>query len=207
MSDQSSNPLNFLQGMWNQMGFQLPGMVTPTLDEGELDKQIKDLKSVENWLRMNLSMLQMTIQNLEMQKSALGTFRTMSSHFTKPEAHTATTSTSETPFSAFFQAAQTAQPPQPEAQEATAGDVAANTGTDEAALAKAAMWPWEMMNELNSQMQAQLAEAAKTSATAKAAKKAAQSIKTAGTTGTARKPAAKKPTAKTAAKSQTKKAG
>lgn len=76
-----NNPLDMLQGMWNQMGFQLPGMVTPTLDEGELDKQIRDLKSVENWLRMNLSMLQMTIQNLEMQKSALGTFRSMSAHF------------------------------------------------------------------------------------------------------------------------------
>lgn len=103
MSDNTNNPLNFLQGMWNQMGFQLPGMVTPTLDEGELDKQIKDLKSVENWLRMNLSMLQMTIQNLEMQKSALGTFRTMSSHFTHPEKPT---ETPENPFSAFFQAAQ-----------------------------------------------------------------------------------------------------
>ena len=85
MTDAQNNPLNFLQGMWNQMGFQLPGMVTPTLDEGELDKQIKDLKLVENWLRMNLSMLQMTIQNLEMQKSALGTFRSMSESFTNPE--------------------------------------------------------------------------------------------------------------------------
>src|SRR5574343_1962003 len=108
MSEQSSNPLNFLQGMWNQMGFQLPGMVTPTLDEGELDKQIKDLKSVENWLRMNLSMLQMTIQNLEMQKSALGTFRTMSSHFTHPEKPT---ETPENPLSAVVQAAP--QPGQP----------------------------------------------------------------------------------------------
>ena len=86
MSDASNNPLNFLQGMWNQMGFQLPGMVTPTLDEGELDKQIKDLKSVENWLRMNLSMLQMTIQGLEMQRATLSALQAISQSASSPEA-------------------------------------------------------------------------------------------------------------------------
>jgi len=30
-----------------------------------------ELKSVENWLKMNLSFLQMTIKTLEMQKAAL----------------------------------------------------------------------------------------------------------------------------------------
>jgi hypothetical protein len=182
--------------MWNQMGFQLPGMVTPTLDEGELDKQIKDLKSVENWLRMNLSMLQMTIQNLEMQKSALGTFRTMSSHFTQ---HDAPAAPPENPFSAFFQAAQAAQPPQPEPEPA-ATPVNANNDSagDEAALAKAAMWPWEMMNDINAKMQEQLAEATKNSATAKVAKKAG--AKPAPAAVSARQPAAKKTSAKPRAK-------
>ena len=36
---------------------------------GKLDKHITDLKAVEGWLRMNLSMLQMTIQSLEMQRT------------------------------------------------------------------------------------------------------------------------------------------
>jgi hypothetical protein len=188
MNDSQNNPLNFLQGMWNQMGFQLPGMVTPTLDENELDKQIKDLKSVENWLRINLSMLQMTIQNLEMQKAALGTFRTMSESFTHPEPASASP---ETPFSAFFKMPQGATPPAsapaPEAPAAAA---------DEAGLTKAAMWPWEMMNELNAKMQSQLADSAQ--------KEPARKKPAGSATAAARKAtAAKKP----AAKRGTKKAG
>nr|WP_211159846.1 PhaM family polyhydroxyalkanoate granule multifunctional regulatory protein [Aromatoleum aromaticum] len=63
--------------MWSSMGFSLPGMVTPTLDVDELDKRIADLKAVENWLKMNLNMLQMTIQGLEMQRVAIATMQAM----------------------------------------------------------------------------------------------------------------------------------
>jgi len=62
------------------MGFSLPGMVTPTLDVNELDKRIADLKAVENWLKMNLNMLQMTTQGLEMQRVALAAVQAMSQH-------------------------------------------------------------------------------------------------------------------------------
>ena len=191
MNDAPNNPLNFLQGMWNQMGFQLPGMVTPTLDEGELDKQIKDLKSVENWLRMNLSMLQMTIQNLEMQKSALGTFRTMSESFTNPEATATTAPQTETPFSAFFKMPQGTTPPEPQPAPPAPEAPAATTG-NEADLTKAAMWPWEMMNELNAKMQAQLADVAQ--------KQPARKKPAGSATAAARKAAAKKPAAKRTAK-------
>jgi hypothetical protein len=64
--------------MWNQMGFSLPGMVTPTLDVDELDKRIKDMRAVEGWLKMNLNMLQMSIQGLEMQRAALAAVKAMS---------------------------------------------------------------------------------------------------------------------------------
>jgi hypothetical protein len=67
----SQDPLEFLKGMWSSMGFHLPGMVTPTLDVNELDKRIADLKAVEGWLKMNLNMLQMSIQGLEMQRVTL----------------------------------------------------------------------------------------------------------------------------------------
>ena len=160
MTDSQNNPLNFLQGMWNQMGFQLPGMVTPTLDEGELDKQIKDLRSVENWLRMNLSMLQMTIQNLEMQKSALGTFRSMSESFTNPDNAAATAQPAENPFSNFFKMAGANAPAEPAPAPGPPPETVATAPADEAGLAKAAMWPWEMMNELNAKMQEQLADSA-----------------------------------------------
>ena len=59
------------QKMWNPMNFPLPGMVQPTMDPKEVEKKISELKAVENWLRMNLGMLEMTIKTLEMQRSAL----------------------------------------------------------------------------------------------------------------------------------------
>ena len=71
MSDAPQDPLEFLKSMWGSMGFPLPGMVTPTLDVGELDKRITDLRAVEGWLKMNLGMLQISIQGLEMQRATL----------------------------------------------------------------------------------------------------------------------------------------
>lgn len=192
MTDSQNNPLNFLQGMWNQMGFQLPGMVTPTLDEGELDKQIKDLKSVENWLRMNLSMLQMTIQNLEMQKSALGTFRSMSESFTNPDNAAATTQPAENPFSNFFKMAGANAPAEPAPAPAPPTEAVATAPADEAGLAKAAMWPWEMMNELNAKMQEQLADSGQSKTTRK--KPAGSATAAARKAATGKKPAPKRNT-------------
>jgi hypothetical protein len=59
------------QKMWNPMNFPLPGMFQPTMDIGEIEKKIAELTAVENWLRMNLGFLEMTVKTLEMQKSAL----------------------------------------------------------------------------------------------------------------------------------------
>ena len=71
MSETPQDPLEFLKSIWGSMKFPLPGMVTPTLDVGELDKRISDLKAVEGWLKMNLGMLQISIQGLEMQRATL----------------------------------------------------------------------------------------------------------------------------------------
>lgn len=79
----AQDPLNFVRNMWNNMGFPLPGMVTPTLDLDELDKRIQDLKAVEHWLKMNLNMLQMTTQGLEMQRAAVAAVKAMSEHATE----------------------------------------------------------------------------------------------------------------------------
>ena len=72
-----NDPLAFVRNLWGNMGVTMPGMVAPTFDVDELDKRIKDMKAVEGWLRMNLSMLQMTIQGLEMQRTTLGTVQAM----------------------------------------------------------------------------------------------------------------------------------
>lgn len=79
MTNETRNdPMDFLKSMWGNMGFSLPGMVTPTLDTDELGKRITDLKAVEGWLKSNLSLLQMSIQALEMQRSTLAAFQQMS---------------------------------------------------------------------------------------------------------------------------------
>jgi len=41
----------------------------------EMDKRISDLRAVENWLRMNLSMLSSTIQGLEVQRATVATLK------------------------------------------------------------------------------------------------------------------------------------
>ncbi|HEX6735496.1 MAG TPA: PhaM family polyhydroxyalkanoate granule multifunctional regulatory protein [Azonexus sp.] len=121
--EQIHDPLNFMRNLWGNMGFSLPGMVTPTFDLDELDKRIKDMKAVEGWLRMNLSMLQMTIQGLEMQRTTVSTVQAMGQ-----------------------MASQAAQSMQTEAPAAAAAP-------EKTAFSEAAMWPWQMMQQMREQMQ------------------------------------------------------
>jgi len=53
----------------------IPSMMMPTLDVKELDKRISDLRSVEHWLNLNLSLLRTTIQGLDMQRSTLAAWQ------------------------------------------------------------------------------------------------------------------------------------
>jgi hypothetical protein len=53
----------------------LPSMITPTLDIGELDKRIADLRAVEQWLALNANMLRATIQSLEVQRNTIATLK------------------------------------------------------------------------------------------------------------------------------------
>ena len=69
--DQPPDPFEFLKSLWGPMGLPLAGVMTPSLVQDELDRRIAELKSVENWLNMNLNVLRMTIQGLEMQKAGL----------------------------------------------------------------------------------------------------------------------------------------
>jgi hypothetical protein len=156
MSNENTNmndPLAFIRNMWSSMGVTMPGMVTPTFDVDELDKRIKDMKAVEGWLRMNLSMLQMTIQGLEMQRSTLGAVQAMGQM-----ASDAAKS---------MQAEPAAPPPAPAPEPAPAVD------TEKAALSEAAMWPWQMMQQMREQMQQSAEAAAQAAAEATPAKKPA----------------------------------
>lgn len=137
-----NNPLEFAQNLWGKMGFSLPGMVTPTFDVNELERRLVDLKAVEGWLKMNLSMLQMTIQTLEMQCTTLNAVKQMSSikpdlgsvptlPYTKPAATKATATKSPA-----------TEPPAKPGDKDGAGD-----------LLQATMWPWALMQQIQTQMQ------------------------------------------------------
>ena len=69
--EQSPDPFEFLKYLWGPMGLPLAGVMAPTLMPNEVERRIAELKSVENWLNMNLNVLRMTIQGLEMQKTGL----------------------------------------------------------------------------------------------------------------------------------------
>jgi hypothetical protein len=87
-----------MQKMWGGMGMptpgnlasipgmpqQIPSMLAPTVDLGELDKRITDLRAVAQWLDLNASMLRATIQTLEVQRATIATLKGISSAMLAP---------------------------------------------------------------------------------------------------------------------------
>ena len=65
------DPFEMFRRLWGPLGIPLPGMAVPTFDPQEVEKRIAELKSVEQWLNMNLNMLRLSINGLEMQRAAL----------------------------------------------------------------------------------------------------------------------------------------
>ncbi len=75
-----ADTLDFVKNLWGSMsvpGINLPSMASPTLSVDELDKKIADLKAVESWLNVNVSMLRGTIQALEVQRGTIATLKSM----------------------------------------------------------------------------------------------------------------------------------
>jgi hypothetical protein len=71
-----TDTLEFVKNLWG--GMKVPGMAMPSLSVDEVNKQITDLKAVESWLNVNMSMLRSTIQALEVQSATLAALQTMS---------------------------------------------------------------------------------------------------------------------------------
>ena len=59
------------QKLFNPLGIPVAGLGQPTIDPDEIEKKIAELRVVENWLKTNLGMVDMTIKTLEMQKAAV----------------------------------------------------------------------------------------------------------------------------------------
>jgi hypothetical protein len=107
MASKSSSPSPFsamgetfdlMQKMWGNIGMPTPGnlasmtgmpqrmpsMLAPTVDLGELDKRIADLRAVAQWLELNASMLRTTIQTLEVQRATIATLKGISGAMLAP---------------------------------------------------------------------------------------------------------------------------
>jgi len=82
------DPLGFIKNLWGSMN--IPGMVAPPMSVDELDKKIKDLKTVESWLNVNMNMLRGTIQALEVQRATLAALQSLGETFAQ-HAQQATT--------------------------------------------------------------------------------------------------------------------
>jgi hypothetical protein len=85
----------FMQKMWNPFGIPIPGfgVADPTaaapggmpfpnpaamfaaLDPAEVERKINELRVIEGWLQMSLSMTQMSVKTLELQKASLEAMR------------------------------------------------------------------------------------------------------------------------------------
>ena len=59
------------QKMVNPGGYPLQSLMFPVMDAKEIDRRVSELQVVEQWLRANLNMLQMSIKSLEYQRALL----------------------------------------------------------------------------------------------------------------------------------------
>jgi hypothetical protein len=105
-----TDTLDFVKNLWGSMnipGANMPGMsglAGPPLSIEDLDKRIADMKAVESWLNLNLTMLRGTIQALEVQRGTLATLRSMSSSMAEAmrQSGVSAEKMANMPFASFF---------------------------------------------------------------------------------------------------------
>ena len=125
-----TDTLDFVKNLWGSMGvpgMAIPGLGAPTLSVDDLDKKIADLKAVESWLNVNVSMLRGTIQAMEIQRGTLATLKSMGASLAdamKQPGADQKSVLAASPFGAFFgqPAATVAQAPKPQGQPAPAAE-------------------------------------------------------------------------------------
>lgn len=68
--------LDMMRQVWGSLGSMAGAApANPVAGLDELDKRITDLKAIENWLNLNLTMLRGSIQGLEVQRATISTLR------------------------------------------------------------------------------------------------------------------------------------
>ncbi|CAH0207106.1 hypothetical protein SRABI118_01888 [Massilia sp. Bi118] len=149
-----TDTLDFVKNLWGSMnlpGTNMSGMAAPPMSVEDLDKRIADLKAVESWLNMNVTMLRGTIQTMEVQRSTMSTLKAMGASMAEAmrQSGVSAEKMAAMPFGPFFgQPAAgneggggTAQPGAPASDQQAAPDPAAAMGMP------AAMAWWNMLQE------------------------------------------------------------
>ena len=96
MENTPFNPFEFLTTPWGNLPIGSPLGGSQGFNPGdirELDKRIAELKAVEQWLGLNLSLLKTTIQGLEVQRGTLAALQSFSDSMTGQSKPANTTST------------------------------------------------------------------------------------------------------------------
>ena len=143
-----TDTLEFVKNLWGGMGVPgvaMPGLGAPQTSIEDLDKRITDLKTVENWLNLNLTMLRSSIQALEVQRGTLTALKSMTDSMAQAMGKAGDQTTSLPPFAAFFNAAGT-----PQGGTGTAAGGSGAAGADakalDATMAPAVAW-WNLLQD------------------------------------------------------------
>lgn len=216
--EMASNPLFASLEMMRQTFSTLSGAnglakglaMQPTLDPVELEKKINELKSVESWLKLNLSMLSSTIQGMEVQLATITTlqqFMSANSDIAKqgwpspsvaPSAHSASPSPSAPAAPAALAQAQASESQTPPTAKAPSPADALN--------AEGAQAWWKMLTQQFGQLAAATtasmaaAPVGKTAETATAARAVKKEKPAVTKTATRARSVSKKPVTRSAAK-------
>ncbi|SAI66314.1 regulatory protein [Bordetella ansorpii] len=158
-SNLSGNPLLASMEMMKQAWAGLTGPgglaqalpMTAPMNVEELERRIADLRAVEGWLRMNLSMLGSTIQGMEVQRATIATLRSFIDSAASIDTGSAPAPGQPTPLEIVLgikPAPQDKAAPAASSPEAQAGDQAAPgpEALDSAARSASQAW-WSLMQQ------------------------------------------------------------
>jgi len=173
--------LEMMRQVWASLGALSQAPVSPTTGLDELDRRLADLRAVENWLNLNLTMLRGTIQGLEVQRATISTLRS----FAQAAGAAQACGSQEAPPSPLEVALGLRKPAEP--QPGTAGNASSASQPNAAAEAPGAGAWWNMLKEQFDRIAAVATAGPGTPSPAPASKSKTSVAKPSG----ARKPAAK----------------
>lgn len=141
-------------------------MLAPLSNIEELDKRVTDMRAIEQWLKLNLNMLQSAIQALEVQRATLATLRAFGAYAQSSVEKTQTPAPAERPKASGWPmtgaATKTEAPKPAPAREASKDEKPEGEGASEAAFDPSGWWNLlqTQFNQLAGIAMAQAAQAA-----------------------------------------------